>query len=62
VAAIQKAKDRMKTAKLVGLNDCIIGQYTRVLVVVALQQIVGILDDESVWAMSLVGDESAHHG
>jgi hypothetical protein len=27
-----------------------------------LQQIVGILDDESVWAMSMVGDESMHHG
>jgi len=23
--AIQKAKDRMKTAKLIGLNDCIVG-------------------------------------
>jgi hypothetical protein len=49
-AAIQKAK------------DCIVGQYTRVLVAVALQQITGILDDESVWAMSLVGDGSAHCG
>jgi hypothetical protein len=48
VAAIQKAKDRTKTAKLTGLNDCIIGQYTRVLVVVALQQIALILDDESL--------------
>jgi hypothetical protein len=50
----------MKTTKLAGLNDRIVGQYTRVLVVVALQQIAGILDDESVWAMSLVGDESTH--
>jgi hypothetical protein len=59
-AAIQKAKDRTKTAKLVGLNDCIVGQYTRVLVVVTLQQIAFILDDESVWAMSLAGDGSTH--
>jgi hypothetical protein len=51
----------MKTAKLTGLNDCIVGQYTRVLVSVALQQIALILDDESVWAMSLVGDRSTHH-
>jgi hypothetical protein len=36
-AAIQKAKDRTKTTKLIGLNDCIVDQYTRVLVVVALQ-------------------------
>jgi hypothetical protein len=47
-AAIQKAKDRTKTTKLAFLNDRIIGQYTHVLVVVALQQIVDILDDESV--------------
>jgi hypothetical protein len=60
--AIQKAKDRTKTAKLVGLNDYIVGQYTRVLVAVALQQIALILDDESVWAMSLAGNGSTHRG
>jgi len=58
--AIQKAKDRMKTVKLAGLNDRIVGQYTRVLVAIALQQIVGIFDDESVWALLLAGDRSAH--
>jgi hypothetical protein len=52
----------MKTAKLAGLNGCIVDQYTCVLVVVALQQITGILDDESIWAMSLAGDRSAHCG
>ncbi|CAK9208544.1 unnamed protein product [Sphagnum troendelagicum] len=61
-ATIQKAKDRTKTAKLIGLNDCIVGQYTRVLVAIALQQITLILDDKSVWAMSLAGDESTHRG
>jgi hypothetical protein len=61
-AAIQKAKDRTKTVKLVGLNDCIVGQYMRVLVIVALQQIALILDDELVWAMSLAGDGSTHRG
>jgi hypothetical protein len=50
----------MKTTKLAGLNDYIVGQYTHVLVAVALGQIAGILDDESVWAMSLAGDGSAH--
>jgi hypothetical protein len=34
----------------------------RVLVVVALQQIALILDNESVWAMSLAGDGSTYHG
>ncbi len=52
--AIQKAKDRTKTMNLIGINDTIVSQYTRILVVVALQEIVTILDDESVWAMSLV--------
>jgi hypothetical protein len=32
------------------------------LVVVVLQQIALIFDDESVWAMSLAGDGSTHHG
>jgi hypothetical protein len=52
----------MKIAKLAGFNDRIVGQYTCILVVVALQQIASILDDESVWAMSLAGDGSAHRG
>jgi hypothetical protein len=34
---IQKAKDCTKTVKLADLNDRIVGQYTRVLVIVALQ-------------------------
>jgi hypothetical protein len=60
--AIQKTKIRTKMTKFTGLNDSIVGQYTRVLVVVALQQIAIILDDESVWTMSLAGDGSTHHG
>ncbi len=59
---IQKAKDRMKMVKLAGLNDRIVGQYTHVLVIVALQQIASILDDESVWAMLLASNGSAHRG
>lgn len=59
--AIQKAKDHTKTMKLIGINDAIVNQYTHVLVAVALQEIVTILDDESIWAMSLVGDRSTHH-
>ena len=51
-----------RSAKLAGLNDCIVGQYTRVLLAIALQQMAAILDDESVWAMSLAGDGSTHRG
>jgi hypothetical protein len=43
------------------MNDLIVGQYTRVLVTVALQQIVDMVDHESVWAMFLAGDGSTHH-
>jgi len=61
-AIIQKAKDRTKTVKVADFNDRIIGQYMRVLVVVALQQIANIHDNESVWALSLVSDVSTHRG
>jgi hypothetical protein len=40
----------------------IVGQYTRVLVAVVLQQIADMVDHEYVWAMSLVGDGSTHRG
>jgi hypothetical protein len=59
--AIQKAKDHTKTTKLIDINDTIVGQYMCFLVIVALQMIVTILDDEFVWAMSLVGDRNMHH-
>jgi hypothetical protein len=36
MTAIQHTKDRTKTTKLTGMNDLIIGQYTHVLVAVAL--------------------------
>jgi hypothetical protein len=61
MATIQHAKDRTKIAKLNGMNNLIVGQYTRVLVVVALQQITNMVDHESVWAMSLAGDGNTHH-
>jgi hypothetical protein len=61
-AAIQRAKDRTKTAKLADINDGVVGQYTRVLVAFAFQEIADILEDESVLAMSLAGDERTHGG
>ncbi|CAM6017989.1 unnamed protein product [Sphagnum balticum] len=59
---IQHTKDRTKTAKLTGMNNLIIGQYTCVLVAVTLQQIINMVDHESIWAMSLASDGSTHHG
>jgi hypothetical protein len=59
-AAIQHAKDRTKTTKLTSMNNLIVGQFTHVLVVVALQQIADMVDHESVWAMSLAGDGNTH--
>jgi Tfp pilus assembly protein PilN len=61
MATIQHAKDRTKIAKLNGMNNSIVRQYTHVLVVVALQQITNMVDHESVWAMSLASDGNTHH-
>jgi hypothetical protein len=52
----------MKTAKLGGVNDLMVAQWVRVLVVVSLQQIAFILGHESVWAFSFAGDGSINRG
>jgi len=39
-----------------------VGQYVLVLVGSTLQQITNCFDNESVWAMSLAGDDSTHRG
>jgi hypothetical protein len=49
-------------SKLSGINDLIVGQYVRVLVATSLQMIADMLDDDMVWAFSLVGDGSTHRG
>jgi len=49
-------------AKLAGINDLIVGQYVQVVVIVVLQNIFDIIDDEYVWAILLVGDNSTHRG
>jgi hypothetical protein len=61
-SAIQHAKERTKMAKLAGITNLMVSQYVRVLVGSTLQQIVDCLNDESVWAMSLAGNGSTHHG
>jgi len=60
--AIQHAKDRTKTAKLGGVNDLMVAQWVRVLVVVSLQQIAFILGHESMWAFSFAEDGSTNRG
>jgi hypothetical protein len=62
MAAIQQAKDRTKTTKLARINDLIVSHYIRVVVAAALQNISDIIDNESVWAISLAGDNSTHCG
>jgi len=62
MSAIQHAKECTRTAKLAGITDLMVGEYVRVLVGSTLQQIIDGFDYESVWAMSLMGDNSTHHG
>ncbi len=62
VNAIQHTKERTKTAKLASITNLMVGQYVCVLVGSTLQQIADCLDDESVWAMLLAGDNSTHCG
>jgi hypothetical protein len=49
-------------AKLARMNDLIVGQYVRVVIIVALENISDIIDNEYVWAILLVGDNSTHRG
>jgi hypothetical protein len=45
-----------KIAKLSGLNDRMVGQFVRIIVVVSLQIISKVLSSPSVWTFSLAGD------
>jgi hypothetical protein len=47
---------------LTGINDLIVKQYIRVLVASSLQQIVDMLEDDSMWALLLAGDNNTHRG
>ncbi|CAM6036431.1 unnamed protein product [Sphagnum compactum] len=47
-------------AKLARINDLIVGQYVRVMVATVPQNIFDIIDDESVWAISLASDSNTH--
>jgi hypothetical protein len=61
-AAMQHTKECSSLSKLDGINDTIVGQYVRAGVVFALQRIADLCVDESIWALSLAGDDSTHRG
>jgi hypothetical protein len=47
--------------KLGGINDHIVDQYVRALVVVNLNKVMNMLLHPSVWAFLVVGDGNTHH-
>jgi hypothetical protein len=49
-------------SKLGGIKNTIVGQYVRAGITFALQHIADLCVDESIWALSLTGDDSTHHG
>ncbi|CAM6038621.1 unnamed protein product [Sphagnum compactum] len=55
--AIQQAKDRTKTTTLARINELIVDQCVRVVVAAA-----DMINDKSIWAISLAGDSSTHRG
>jgi hypothetical protein len=61
-AAIEHAKIRIKTAKLSGINDPMVGQLIRVLVAISLQKLTRIHTLDDVWAFSLAFDGSTRRG
>ena len=61
-AVITQHRNRCKNHKLAGLRDHMVGQFVRVLVVVALEMIANVIVDPSVWAFALVADASTHFG
>ncbi|CAM6002651.1 unnamed protein product [Sphagnum balticum] len=61
-AAMQHTKECSSLSKLDDINDTIVGQSIRAGVVFALQRIADLCVDESIWALSLAGDDSTHRG
>ncbi|CAK9252169.1 unnamed protein product [Sphagnum jensenii] len=59
---MQHTKERYSLSKLGGINDTIVGQNVCVGVAFALQCIADLCVDESIWALSLAGDDNTHRG
>jgi hypothetical protein len=59
---IDQHRHQTKNERLAGLNDHIVGQFVRILVVVNLNTISNVLSQPQVWAFSIAGDWSTHWG
>jgi hypothetical protein len=61
-AVIIQHQNLRKNSKLAGLNDHMVGQFVRLLLVVALQSMSTIMNQKHVWAFSPAADASSHMG
>jgi hypothetical protein len=59
---IESAQKRTNVAKLLGVNDYMVGIFVRILVAVCLQKFSDLLDRDEVWAFSFGFDGSTHRG
>lgn len=57
---ITQHRNLCKKSKLLGLNDHMVGQLVRVLLVVVLQLMSPILNQKHVWMFSLAAYDSSH--
>jgi hypothetical protein len=53
---------RLKNPLLDGLNDHMVGQFTRIIVGAALQDFANLLSNIRIWAFALAFDSSTHQG
>ncbi|CAM6072272.1 unnamed protein product [Sphagnum tenellum] len=58
--AMQHTKERCSLSKLGGINNTIVDQYVHTGVAFALQHIIDLCVNESIWALSLTDDFSTH--
>lgn len=61
-AIMDQTRTILNQAKLTGINDTMVGQYVRVLVGAAIQNIGQVLRRDDVWAFALSFDGSTHRG
>ncbi|KAH9558971.1 hypothetical protein CY35_06G034900 [Sphagnum magellanicum] len=59
-ATIGHTRDVMSIGKLNNVSDHMVGQYVRVLIIVALTKISVLLSSDDVWAFSIAFDGSTH--
>uniref|UniRef100_A0AAV1TMK6 Uncharacterized protein n=1 Tax=Peronospora matthiolae TaxID=2874970 RepID=A0AAV1TMK6_9STRA len=61
-SAMRNNKKRCGLSNLGSMNGTIVDQYVRAVVAFALQHIVDLCVDESIWMLSFAGDSSTHRG